>query len=412
MSRSFWPGAFVLAAVAAGSMALGVALAVRAGGGGGAPQPAAVAVAPAAAGTAATTLPVAAAPSATAASGAAPAPSAAPAPAPAAPASPASAAAAALPDLPDLVARVTPSVAQIRTGRTGSGVGSGVVLDRSGHILTNHHVVSGSGRLVVELSDGTTAYAELMGSDPGNDLAVIRAGLPAAALVPAVFGDSGAVRPGEPVFAIGNPFGLDFTVTAGIVSGVGRQSQGSPGGRPIRGVLQTDAAVNAGNSGGPLFNARGEVIGINTAVENPIGRNFFVGVGYAVPSNTAQRFVPRMIAGEEIAHPQLGISGVSLNALTAADAGVAARRGVYVVAVVRGSAADRAGLVAASVPDGGGDLAGGGDVITAIDGVAVDGMEQLARLVDAREVGDRVTLSVMRDGRALRIEATLRIWPG
>ena len=181
---------------------------------------------------------------------------------------------------------------QIRArGQGGAGVGSGVVIDRSGHILTNYHVVEGAITLVVELPDGTTAAAELIGSDPGNDLAVIRADLPAAALVPATLGDSDAVRVGEPVFAIGNPFDLDFTVTSGIISGVDRESQQRLNGRSIRGVLQTDAAVNPGNSGGPLFNAAGEVIGINTAVENPIGQNFFVGVGYAVPSNTALRFI-------------------------------------------------------------------------------------------------------------------------
>ena len=409
MPRSVWLGVFVLAAASAGAMALGGALAVRVGGGAPEAPAAAVADAPAATVAETTTLPVSAVPSAAPAPAQAPAPDGAAAPSPGAPAWPP--AAAALPDLTDLVAGAMPSVAQIRTGRTGSGVGSGVVLDRSGHVLTNYHVVEGSSLLVAELPDGTAASAQLVGSDPGNDLAVIRAGLPASALVPATFGNSDAVRPGEPVFAIGNPFGLNFTVTAGIVSGIDRQSQGSISGRPIRGVLQTDAAVNAGNSGGPLFNARGEVIGITTAVENPIGRNFFVGVGYAVPSNTAQRFVPRMIAGEEITHPQLGISGVSLNVLTAADAGVSARRGVYVVAVVRGSAADRAGLAAASTPDGDGDLARGGDVITAIDGVVVDGMEHLARLIDAREVGDTVTLSVMRDGRAISIKATLRVWP-
>ena len=145
----------------------------------------------------------------------------------------------------------------------------------------------------------------------------ILADLPAAALAPATFGDSDAVRVGESVFAIGNPFDLDFTVTSGIISGIGREAERRLNGRSIRGVLQTDAAMNPGNSGGPLFNAAGEVIGINTAVENPLGQNFFVGVGYAVPSNTALRFIPDLIAGAEIIHPQLGIQGVALNAISA-----------------------------------------------------------------------------------------------
>ena len=318
-----------------------------------------------------------------------------------------------LANLPDLYERVMPSVVQIRArSARGGGAGSGVVIDRAGHIVTNYHVVSGTVTLVVELHDGTVAAARLLGSDPGNDLAVQQAELPAASLCPAVFGDSAAVRVGEPVFAVGNPFDLDFSLTTGIVSGIDRETQRGPSGRAIRGVLQTDAAVNPGNSGGPLFNAAGEVIGITTAVENPVNQSFFVGVGYAVPSNTVQRYIPRMIAGSEIAHPQLGIAGVTLNALYAADAGVEATRGVYVTEVVRGSAADRAGLAAADRPDGEGELDRGGDVITAFNGVEVTSMRQLARLIDAREVGDRVTLTVVRDGDAIRIAATLRTWPG
>ncbi len=315
--------------------------------------------------------------------------------------------AAALPDLPDLVERVMPSIVQIRVGRLGTG--SGIVIDRSGHILTNRHVVEGATRLVVELRDGTTATAEVIGMDAGNDLAVIRVDLPAESLTPAVFGDSGAVRVGEPVFAIGNPFGLGFTVTSGIISGLGRESDGEPGGHSIRGVLQSDAAVNPGNSGGPLFNASGQVVGINTALENPYGQRVFVGVGYAVPSNAALRFIPRMIAGEEIEHPQLGIAGIALNALTAEDAGVDVERGVYITHVVPDSAADRAGLIAASTADGSG-LERGGDVITTIDGVEVQDVPELARIIDSHEVGDPVTLTVVRDGESITIEAVLGAW--
>ena len=313
----------------------------------------------------------------------------------------------ALPDLPDLVDRVMPSIVQIRVG--ASGTGSGMVIDRHGHILTNRHVIENATSIVVELPDGTTATAEVMGSDAGNDLAVIRAELPAESLTPATFGDSGAVRVGEPVFAIGNPFGLGFTVTSGIISGLGRESDGEPGGHRIRGVLQTDAAVNPGNSGGPLFNADGEVIGINTALENPYGQRVFVGVGYAVPSNTALRFIPALIAGEEIEHPQLGIAGVGLDVISAEDAGVDSERGVYVTHVVPDSAADAAGLVAASTPDGSG-LERGGDVITAIDGVAVNDVQELARIIDSHDVGDTVTLTVVRDGQSITVEATLRAW--
>ncbi|MYE46749.1 MAG: PDZ domain-containing protein [Chloroflexi bacterium] len=314
---------------------------------------------------------------------------------------------AALPNLPDLVDQVMPSIAQIRVDAQGTG--SGIVIDRDGHILTNRHVVEGATRIVVELRDGTTATADVIGMDAGNDLAVIRADLPVESLSPAVLGDSGLVRVGEPVFAIGNPFGLGFTVTSGIISGLGRESDGEPGGHRIRGVLQTDAAVNPGNSGGPLFNAAGEVIGINTALENPYGQRVFVGVGYAVPSNTALRYLPRLMAGEEIEHPQLGIAGVALNALTAEDAGVDVERGVYVTHVVPDSAAAAVGLVAASEDDGSG-LDRGGDVITAIDGVEVQDVQELARIIDSHEVGDTVALTVVRDGEEITVEAVLRAW--
>jgi S1-C subfamily serine protease len=316
-------------------------------------------------------------------------------------------------NLPDMVDRVVASVVQIRArGQLTGGTGSGVVIDRSGHIVTNDHVVQGAVTIVVELHDGTVVAAELLGSDPSNDLAVIRARIPADSAVPAVFGDSDVVRVGEPVFAIGNPFDLDFTVTSGIVSGIDRESHQHRGGRPVRGVIQTDAAVNPGNSGGPLFNARGEVIGITTAVENPAGQSFFIGIGYAVPSNTVLRYIPEMIAGAEITHAQLGIAGITLNNLNAADAGVDADRGVYVTNVVVGSAADRAGLVAASQPDGDGDLDQGGDVITGFDGVEILTMGQLSRLIDDRDVGDAVTLTVVRDGNVIELTAVLRMWPG
>ena len=436
MHRSNWINAIARAVVIVASMTLGGVLAVNIGnsGGGDAPatsvavatattsveQPAPIAtpVRPTTATPTATPAPTttpeptpattpaptpSATPTPTPTPGAAPTPTATPTPTEA----PEAEATAALPNLPDLVDQVMPSIAQIRVDAQGTG--SGIVIDREGHILTNRHVVEGATRIVVELRDGTTATADVIGMDAGNDLAVIRADLPIESLSPAVLGDSWLVRVGEPVFAIGNPFGLGFTVTSGIISGLGRESDGEPGGHRIRGVLQTDAAVNPGNSGGPLFNAAGEVIGINTALENPYGQRVFVGVGYAVPSNTALRYLPRLMAGEEIKHPQLGIAGVALNALTAEDAGVDIERGVYVTHVVPDSAAAAAGLVAASESDGSG-LDRGGDVITAIDGVEVQDVQELARIIDSHEVGDKVALTVVRDGEEITVEAVLRAW--
>ena len=422
MQRRNWINAITMSVVIVASMALGGLLAVNIGDSGGG-----VAVATATTSVEQLTPIATPAPPATPTPGATPTPTATLAPTPSAtptrtPTSevaptasapptatqtPEAEATAALPNLPDLVDQVMPSIAQIRVDAQGTG--SGIVIDRDGHILTNRHVVEGATRIVVELPDGTTATADVIGMDAGNDLAVIRADLPVESLSPAALGDSGLVRVGEPVFAIGNPFGLGFTVTSGIISGLGRESDGEPGGHRIRGVLQTDAAVNPGNSGGPLFNAAGEVIGINTALENPYGQRVFVGVGYAVPSNTALRYLPRLMAGEEIEHPQLGIAGVALNALTAEDAGVDVERGVYVTHVVPDSAAAAVGLVAASEDDGSG-LDRGGDVITAIDGVEVQDVQELARIIDSHEVGDTVALTVVRDGEEITVEAVLRAW--
>lgn len=316
--------------------------------------------------------------------------------------------------LADVVEQVSPSVVAIHTVTlpqgVGGGLGSGVVVDRDGHILTNYHVVEGADELTVEFPDGERYPGEVLGIDPGNDLAVVRVEAPAAQLVPARFADSDRVRVGEPVFAIGNPFSLNFTVTSGIVSALERESRGSFG-RPIRDVIQTDAAVNPGNSGGPLFNAAGEVIGINTAVENPTGQRVFVGVGYAVASNTARRFLPDLIAGDTVRHPQLGIVGVALTPQVVADAGLqGVDRGVYLVTVAPGSAADRAGLRGATEPDGEGEFDRGGDVIIAIDGTAVADVSDLADVIDDHRVGDEVTLTVVRDGQQRAIVAQLQDW--
>jgi putative serine protease PepD len=318
-------------------------------------------------------------------------------------------------ELPDLVADVLPSVVKVETSSGfggGGGVGSGVIVDSLGHVVTNFHVIEGADEVSVILADGTRASAEVAGVDPGNDLAVLRTSVQPQLLSPAVLADSDAVRIGEPVFAIGSPFDLDFTVTSGIVSGLERTSQSSFSGRPIRDVIQTDAVVNPGNSGGPLFNAAGEVVGINSSIENPTGQRVFVGVGFAVPSNTVARFLPEMIAGETVQHPQLGIAGVSLDPETASDAGVSVESGVYLTLVNPGSAAERAGLRAASVRDGAGRLLAGGDVVTAIDGDAVTSIEQLARLIDHQRIGDSVTLTVVRGGDELTLTATLLEWGG
>lgn len=310
-------------------------------------------------------------------------------------------------DFTDLYQQVRPSVVRVTTGEDTEnifgglreGLGSGVVIDDQGNLLTNYHVVNGFDEVTVTFSDGTVAQAEVVGTDPGNDIALLRADVDESVLVPAPLGDSSAVEIGSVVAAVGNPFGLDGSFTTGVISGLSRTLPSSSNGRPIRGLLQTDAAVNPGNSGGALFNLRGEVIGINTAIENPTGTGF-VGVAYAVPINTPKRFLTELISGADIEHPRLGISGGTLSPREAEQLGVP--QGVAVISVDPGSAADEAGLQESAD--------GEGDVITAIDGQPMNTFEKLADYIDGKNVGDEVTLSVRRDGEDLELTATLRSW--
>lgn len=310
-------------------------------------------------------------------------------------------------DLTQLYETVRPSVVRITTGEIDSnpfstpqeGLGSGIVIDGEGNILTNNHVVRGFDQVTVTFSDGTVATGNVVGSDPGNDIAMVQVSVDASVLKPAKLGDSGAVRVGETVAAVGNPFGLDGTFTTGVISGTERTLASSSAGRPIRNLLQTDTAVNPGNSGGALFNLRAEVIGINTAIENPNG-NGFVGIAYAVPINTPKRYLSQLIAGDSIDHPRLGISGRSLSPSEAQDLGVP--YGVAVISVDANSAADDAGLRPSAN--------GVGDVIVAIDGEPMETFEDLADYIDSKNTGDAVTLSVNRDGENLELKATLRSW--
>ncbi len=293
----------------------------------------------------------------------------------------------------------------IRVGRDphpfGTVNGSGFFIDDQGHVVTNHHVVQGAASLRVRLHDGRTVPARLMGTDPGSDLAVLRVDLggPPPAVLP--LGDSDAVEIGEPTVVIGNPLGLEGTVTAGILSGRGRVLEGQNG-RPIRNVLQTDAAVNPGNSGGPLLNARGEVIGVVTAMEGPAPGNAF---GLAVPVNTLKKSLPRLLAGQKVDRPWLGISGISLSPDNAATLGVQAEEGVLVAETLPGSPAEAAGLRAAGA--GGGE----GDVILAVDGQPVRSVEDILAHIDGKQVGDRVVLTVLRAGTRMEIPVRLGAWP-
>lgn len=286
------------------------------------------------------------------------------------------------------------------------GSGSGVVIDSRGLILTAAHVVSGASSVEVRFANGETREGTVAGIDQANDLALVRVdrlpdGIPVASL-----GDSDAVQVGDVAIAIGSPFGLSGTVTQGIISAVDRSWRPS-GGRLYTGLIQTDAAVNPGNSGGPLLNANGEVIGIVTMIDSPIQGN--VGIGFAVPSNTAKRVLPQLEAGAKLEPAWLGISGTDLDANTARRFGLNTTRGVIVLEVVPGSPAARAGLRAARVS--GNDIAALGDVIVGIDGQPIENFEDLAARVAAHQPGDTVTLTILRDGQEQRIQVTLGQWP-
>src|SRR3990170_175998 len=252
----------------------------------------------------------------------------------------------------DIYEQVRPAVVEITStssGRTpfgpqAQGMGSGIVIDDQGTILTNEHVISGADSLEVKLADGATLPAQVLGSDPGDDLAAIRVEAAGPDLTPASLGDSEALRVGDPVLAIGNPFSLEGTLTEGIVSATGRTFSPNGSSRPIRDMIQTDTPVNPGNSGGPLIDCHGKVVGVNTLIENPTGDNVNVGIAFAVPSAAARASLPDMLAGATVAHPWLGIAGQELTPALARQLDLAAERGVYVTVVAADSPAQAAGL--------------------------------------------------------------------
>lgn len=323
----------------------------------------------------------------------------------------------------DVYERVRPAVVEITATDQGrnpfappsQSAGSGVIIGEDGTILTNYHVVAGATNLEVKFADGSTASAEVVGDDPGNDLAVIRADTSGITVTVATLGDSASVRIGDPVLAIGNPFSLAGTMTQGIVSAKGRTFASGQGTRPIRNMIQTDAPVNPGNSGGPLLDCQGRVIGINTALENPTGQDFNIGIAYAVPIDTAKRFLPDMLAGKTVSHPWLGIAGQDITKALAGDLGLSVQSGVYVTIVEPGSPAQEAGLKGAlrsASADAGGALPKGGDVITAADGNPVKTVDDLATYLDSqKKPGDTVQLTVVRDGKETSLKATLTEWP-
>ncbi len=288
-----------------------------------------------------------------------------------------------------------------------TGTGSGFLIDEQGHIITNNHVVEDAKSLEVTLADGTKVPATLVGRDPNNDLAVIKINVPDRTLPVIPLGDSGALQIGQLAIAIGNPFGLDRTVTTGVISSLNRSLRAESG-REMRGIIQTDAAINPGNSGGPLLNSRGEVIGINTAIFSPSGGS--VGIGFAIPVNTAKRLIPQLIATGRVRHPWLGIAGITLSPELARALDLPVEKGVLVAQVYPRSPAARGGLRGGQrrVRVGNTILAVGGDIITAADGKPVESMDWLvAYLDDEKEVGQAVELTLRRGKETVRLSVTL-----
>jgi S1-C subfamily serine protease len=291
----------------------------------------------------------------------------------------------------------------------GTATGSGFVIDSAGHVLTNNHVVEGADRIQVKLGSSDTTYkAKVVGADPATDLAVLEVEAPASQLHPLTLGRSAEMEVGDPVVAIGNPFGLDRTVTSGIVSALQRQIQ-APNGFSISNVIQTDAAINPGNSGGPLINAEGEVIGINSQIETGGGGNGNVGIGFAIPIDTVRAEIHQLETKGEVEHAFLGISGGTITSELARALNLPVKEGVIVQSVVKGGPADKAGIEGGSTSAtiGGAQVSLGGDVITKVDGKKIAGMDEVVEIVNEAEPGDELELTVLRGGKSKTATVTL-----
>jgi S1-C subfamily serine protease len=296
----------------------------------------------------------------------------------------------------------------------GIATGSGFLIDNEGHIVTNNHVVEGATKVEVKLGSSDTSHeAEVVGADPATDVALLKVDVPADQQHPLSLGNSAQVQVGDPVVAIGNPFGLDRTVTSGIVSALQRQIQ-APNGFSISHVIQTDAAINPGNSGGPLIDASGRVIGINSQIQTGGGSEGNVGIGFAVPINTAREVVQQIEQHGEVKHAYIGISGGSVTPPLAKALKLPVEKGVLVNEVVKDGPADKAGVE-------GGDTEAtiegvkvtlGGDIITEVDGKSVAGMEDVINAVNSAQPGDKMELTLLRgDNETKHVTVTLGVRP-
>ena len=310
----------------------------------------------------------------------------------------------------ELFRRTSPSVVHITTlaaqrdlfslnvQQVPRGTGTGFVWDEQGHIVTNFHVIEGGSAARVTLSDQSTYDAELVGAFPDRDLAVLRIKAPRDKLPPIAIGSSRELVVGQQVYAIGNPFGLDQTLTTGVVSALNREIE-SFNNRTIKGVIQTDAAINPGNSGGPLLDSAGRLIGVNTQIASPSGAS--AGIGFAIPVDEVNRIVPRLIRDGRFVRPALGVTAGTADLRQALNLPA----GVALVQVTPGGPAARAGLQ--PFRRGRGNAIIAGDVITAVDGERVSDFDDMLATLERHQPGDKVTLTVWRAGQVRKVPATL-----
>ena len=312
--------------------------------------------------------------------------------------------------------RVSPAVVEVTNG-TGTGPalqsqgsGSGFLIDSEGHIVTNNHVVEGASRLTVRLSNGTSVEATIVGTNPANDLALLKVDASSVeGILPVPLGDSSGLKPGQMAIAIGNPFGLEGSITVGVISQVGRDLPSSLG-RPISNVVQTDALINPGNSGGPLLDSSGNVVGINTAIQLSPLDGSSRGIGFAVPVDTLKNVLPRLKTEAIVRPAWLGVRAADIDAQLAERLELPVDSGVYVMGVSPDSPAEEAGLVEA-LTDARGRASTSGDIITAVDGVAVDSTAELISQLNAAQAGNQVTLTVIRGDETIQVVVTLAEWP-
>ena len=306
------------------------------------------------------------------------------------------------------VVQITSTSGNIGGAAQQQALGSGFVLDKAGRIVTNYHVIEGADEIRVSFSNQDTVEAQLVGSDPSTDLALLQVDTTASALTPLPLGDSDKVKVGDPVVAIGNPFGLDRTATSGIVSALQRLIT-APNRFTIDHVIQTDAPINHGNSGGPLLNSRGQVIGVNTQIETGGVGSGNVGIGFSVPSNTVKDVVAQIMRTGRVDHAYLGISGQAVNSVVADTYNLPVEKGVLVESVRSDSGAAEAGLEGGrkQVVVAGETYVLGGDIIVSFDGKQISSIEQLRDAIAGHKPGDKVSLVIYRDAKKTGVTVTL-----